>query len=181
MELDKGRLYVTLGKYITIAAFELVAETAQNHCTSCGLSPKAETQRDLQVSQVRLWLDNLLDSPSSFHRCCLTGKVALSDGTRSGSASDPIKHKAPQWLCMRFLFWGFVCLFVYSSIESFIHWFIVFQHSPLVTGMFGFLGGLVEQVNLAPGNWPVHIIRFQGTGVSTWKSSVFCYQLRSTL
>lgn len=29
-ELDKGRLYVTLGKYITISAFDLVAETAEN-------------------------------------------------------------------------------------------------------------------------------------------------------
>lgn len=99
-------------------------DSTEYHCTSCGLSPKAETQRDLRVSQVRLWLDNLPDSPSSFHRCCLTGKVVLSDGTRSGSASDPVKRKAPQWLCMRFFVLGvclFICLFIHRVIHSFTY------------------------------------------------------------
>lgn len=97
-------------------------DSTEHHCTSCGLLPKAETQRDLRVSQVRLWLDNLPDSPSSFHRCCLTGKVALSDGTRSGSALDPIKLNA--WFCMHFFVLGvclFICLFIHQVIHSFIY------------------------------------------------------------
>lgn len=158
LELDKGKVYATLGKYFTILAFELLHRT-EYHFVSVDCCPRLRPHHCCYISGAAL-LDTRLNSPLPFPGVALE-KVAPEGWYTIWVSLQSNKHKAPHLFCTWFVVWLFIYLLsTFSSCNTNRNvWFL---------GKTGWAGKFSSKKLTIP---HYQISRHW----STWKILVFCY------